>query len=229
MGAYYLYILALENEKYYVGISRDVYSRYKEHESRKGAHFTRIYHPIGLICSRELSTWHKVEAEKEETKMTLLMMTAYGIENVRGGDYYQANIYDVKNCMGDDLYESIKKKYESVDKEKLFNNYPEIKYGLDLLSKRIEFPVNISSYHIWPSKNYYDKAISKIKKNSENVDLMVSYFMELIIDNEISLEKKTEYFKEMVNSAVKEQGYINLTFTDEDGVEHKYFIDKTMD
>lgn len=229
MGAYFLYILALEDEKYYVGISRDVYSRYKEHESRKGAHFTKIHHPIGLICSRELNTWHKDEAEEEETNMTLLMMTAFGIENVRGGDYYQANIYDVKNCMGDDLYNSINQKHKYADTEKLFKQYPEIKYGLDLLSNKIDFPVNISSYHLWPTKNYYDKAISKISKNSETVDLMVAYFMELILDSETSLEEKTRYIKEMVNSAVKEQGFLYLTISDENGEEHNYYIDKIID
>ena len=67
MGAYFLYILALEDDNYYVGISRDVYKRYNEHVNHKGAHFTRIYPPIGLICSENLL--HGVKQRRKQKKL----------------------------------------------------------------------------------------------------------------------------------------------------------------
>lgn len=229
MGAYFLYILALEEDNYYVGISRDVYKRYNEHVNHKGAHFTRIYPPIGLICSRELTTWSKTEAEAEETKMTLLMMTLYGVEHVRGGDYYQANIDDVKSNMGDSLYKKIMLDYEKSDKNKILNKYPEIRYGLDLLDRRINYPINISSYHLWPTKNYYDKAIKNREIKNERVSKIVDEQMKVFLDHSIDFDKRINAFKEMVNKAIEIQGYIEFKMTDDDGEDRFYFIDKKMD
>lgn len=46
---YVLYALALEEGKFYVGITKEFARRYAEHKMGKGAAFTRKYHPIKIV------------------------------------------------------------------------------------------------------------------------------------------------------------------------------------
>jgi len=190
MGNYFVYILALEDNKYYVGISKDVYQRYHQHLDQKGAFFTWLNHPKGLICSRQLKTWMKSEAETEEDKMTLLMMEAFGVENVRGGKYCQVRMRDLINAMGDELYSSITESHKYVNLEDLFKPYPEIKYGLDLLKYKVEIPININTYRMWPNNVSYKKDIEKWKHKYEEMRKLVDRFMNLLLDETIPTEWK---------------------------------------
>jgi len=218
MGNYYVYILALENEKYYVGISRDVYKRYYEHVNRKGAHFTRIHHPVGLVCMRELNCWSKELAEQEETKMTLFMMTLFGVENVRGGDYFQADFKDVKMALGDSLYNAICKKFDSVDRAQELKRYPEIQMGLELIKNRIGIPINLTTYHMWPTKSFYDKAMIKKEEQKAKVHAMTKICLDKMSDEAISQKERERLFKELVSSVIDEIGEFRMTVEDEDGI-----------
>lgn len=225
MSSYFLYILALEDENYYVGISRDVYKRYYEHKDRKGAHFTRLHHPIGLICSRELPTWCKEQAEEEETKITLLMMTLFGIEHVRGGDYYQANIHDVRKAMGESLYNGLVEKRKKADDDTLLKNYPEIKYGFEILKMHIEFPINVMSYHIWPTRDYFEKAVDKRGQETKKSQEIIREYASIFDDGNFDINR----FKEMVNRVIESVGFINISISDQKGETHNYFLTKRFD
>lgn len=229
MSSYYLYILALEDDYYYVGISRDVYKRYNEHISRKGAHFTRIHHPRGIVCSRELSTWSKEEAEEEETKITLIMMRCFGVERVRGGDYYQASIDDVKKSMGEKLYTAVCNDHKTADKDLLLKKYPEINYGLLLIEKKYRrIPINISTYQLWPTKSYYEKAIERMESLSDEICKTIEDGMNMLMDDSLLLENRIDAFKNMVNQMVDKRGFCEMTMTDANGNEQYYYIDEHL-
>lgn len=89
-----IYILQLENEKYYVGslflTSADPevaeHPRILKHFHGTGAEWTRLHIPIKLL---EIKT--PVD-EFEEDKQTKIYMSRYGIDNVRGGSYCEIKL-----------------------------------------------------------------------------------------------------------------------------------------
>ena len=89
-----LYVLKLENDKYYVGKTQFVAQRYKQHLEGSGAAWTKKYKPVKLMEVRDMKTDH------DETNLTKDLMKKYGVENVRGGAYAQVNLDDsVKNVL----------------------------------------------------------------------------------------------------------------------------------
>jgi cellular nucleic acid-binding protein len=81
-----LYILKCENDKYYIGKTKNVAERYKQHIAGEGSAWTSKYKPLKLMEAREL------RGEHDETNTTKDYMKKYGIENVRGGSYTQINL-----------------------------------------------------------------------------------------------------------------------------------------
>jgi|TARA_Y100000389_G_scaffold202413_1_gene247611 predicted GIY-YIG superfamily endonuclease len=76
-----IYILELENDKYYVGITTNMNYRWGQHKQGMGSNWTRLHRPIRIqevICD---SNKHM------ENDKTLQMMKKYGWENVRGGNW----------------------------------------------------------------------------------------------------------------------------------------------
>ena len=77
----YIYILKLEQCKYYVGKTNNIQRRYMEHLQGIGASWTAKYKPLRL--EKLLPSNNPFD----EDKYTKLYMTIYGINNVRGGTY----------------------------------------------------------------------------------------------------------------------------------------------
>ena len=88
MTNWWLYVLKLEEGKYYVGItSQTPEIRMREHINHvRAAYWTMKYKPLELIEKKDLGGMTKVEAEKIENKKTREIMKIYGLNNVRGGD-----------------------------------------------------------------------------------------------------------------------------------------------
>ena len=79
-----IYVLKLENNKYYVGKTKDTHSRIKKHFSGKGSEFTKKYKPKSV---------EKIYFNTDdELKYTLKFMNKYGIENVRGGPFVKLEL-----------------------------------------------------------------------------------------------------------------------------------------
>lgn len=76
-----IYTLQLENNKYYVGKSKNIQNRIVQHFSENGSSWTKAYKPIKVL-SQIVS-----DDSFDEEKYTLLAMDRYGIDNVRGGSY----------------------------------------------------------------------------------------------------------------------------------------------
>ena len=81
-----LYVLQLENGKYYVGKSKDAMKRFDEHKSGSGSAWTSKYKPVRMIEVRDLKDHH------DENNVTKDLMKKHGINNVRGGSYTQVNL-----------------------------------------------------------------------------------------------------------------------------------------
>jgi predicted GIY-YIG superfamily endonuclease len=78
-----LYVLELEDNKWYVGKTADLAARFRQHQGGAGSAWTKIYKPIGVKESRRLKDGY------DETNTTKEYMKKYGIDNVRGGSYVQ--------------------------------------------------------------------------------------------------------------------------------------------
>lgn len=81
-----IYILLCENNKYYIGKSKDVIMRYQQHLDGEGSSWTKVHKPLKIIKIIEnVSPF-------DEDKYTKEYMAKYGIDNVRGGSYTQENL-----------------------------------------------------------------------------------------------------------------------------------------
>jgi hypothetical protein len=85
-----IYVLELENGKYYVGKSRNPDFRFLQHMGSidGGSEWTKIHPPISIIEKIHNASHY------DENKYTLIYMEMYGIDNVRGGTYCQINLTD---------------------------------------------------------------------------------------------------------------------------------------
>jgi cellular nucleic acid-binding protein len=77
----YIYVLQLQNDKYYVGKTSHPHSRIETHFTNNGSEWTKLHKPIKLLelipnCDHY-----------DEDKYTYKYMDKFGIDNVRGGSY----------------------------------------------------------------------------------------------------------------------------------------------
>ncbi len=77
----HIYLLKLEQDKYYVGKTDHVDHRVAQHFNQQGSEWTKLYKPISLISSKAC------ESPFDEDNCVKENMLLYGIDNVRGGSY----------------------------------------------------------------------------------------------------------------------------------------------
>lgn len=83
-----IYILKLEDSKYYIGKSENVERRFQDHMNGNGSVWTRKYKPI------EMERVIRSASSFDEDKFTKEYMSTYGIDNVRGGSYTTIELSD---------------------------------------------------------------------------------------------------------------------------------------
>lgn len=85
---FWLYVLRLEQGKYYVGItSTNPDIRFKQHLSGfLAATWVKKYKPIDIIERQKLGNITVMEAKEIENKITRDYIKRFGIANVRGGN-----------------------------------------------------------------------------------------------------------------------------------------------
>ena len=84
----FIYILKLENNKYYVGKSKNPVKRLEDHfgvDSRTGSFWTKKHKPIEVLNVFEGDDF-------DEDKYVKKYMAEFGIDNVRGGSYCKNDI-----------------------------------------------------------------------------------------------------------------------------------------
>jgi hypothetical protein len=82
----YIYILELENNKYYIGKTTNPQFRLEQHFNSTGSSWTQKYKPIKL-----LEIIHNCDIFDED-KYTLKYMSLHGIDNVRGGSFCEIKL-----------------------------------------------------------------------------------------------------------------------------------------
>lgn len=92
---WWLYVLKLENGKWYVGItSKTPEVRFAEHlASKSSAYWTMKHKPIEIELVEDLGIVSRQHAEKYEAKVTRNLMKERGLNNVRGGDLRDVGEY----------------------------------------------------------------------------------------------------------------------------------------
>lgn len=93
----WLYVLKLENDKYYVGMTRCVESRFKRHMSNKGAKWTKLHKPVEIIYSENTGLNNESEVALLEDDLTISTAENYGYDNVRGGQWCYINRNPFRN------------------------------------------------------------------------------------------------------------------------------------
>jgi len=83
-----VYVLELENGKYYVGTTNNLQRRFQEHVDGAGSVWTRKYAPLAI--ERSVS----VDGPLHEDRVTKELMLKHGIDNVRGGSYCRIYLDD---------------------------------------------------------------------------------------------------------------------------------------
>lgn len=93
MKNWWVYVLRLEEGKYYVGItSQTPEIRMQEHlQHIRGANWTRKYPPTEIIYQENLGVITKAEAEAVENIAVRKYIKKYSLNNVRGGDITVTN------------------------------------------------------------------------------------------------------------------------------------------
>ena len=81
-----IYILKCQDNKYYVGKSKDPINRIIDHFSGKGSEWTKNYKPVEIV---ELID---SEDDYDEDKYTIKTMEKYGVNNVRGGTFCKLHL-----------------------------------------------------------------------------------------------------------------------------------------
>ncbi|SMF64920.1 hypothetical protein [Pseudobacteriovorax antillogorgiicola] len=91
---YWLYLLHLENKKYYVGITKNLKRRRREEWQRgnRCPKWLKIHRPRGYVGVYPLRTKDKRKAEQIESAFTKHLWKVYGRSNVRGGYYSSPKI-----------------------------------------------------------------------------------------------------------------------------------------
>ena len=77
----FIYVIQLQNDKYYIGKTINPHFRIETHFTNNGAEWTKLHKPIKILelvpnCD-----------DYDEDKYTYKYMDKYGIDNVRGGSY----------------------------------------------------------------------------------------------------------------------------------------------
>jgi len=80
-----IYILHCQDNRYYIGRTKNILERFQKHKRGLGAEWTKLYRPKAILDILPDSPF-------EELRQTLMYMQQYGIENVRGGPWCQVEM-----------------------------------------------------------------------------------------------------------------------------------------
>ena len=81
----FIYVLKLENDKYYIGKTKNHIQRVEEHFNMNGSMWTKENKPLEVVYVFEGDDY-------DEDKYVKKYMSEFGIDNVRGGSYSKKEI-----------------------------------------------------------------------------------------------------------------------------------------
>lgn len=115
-----LYVLSLQQGKYYVGTTENFQNRLNDHKNGTGSEWTKRYPVISVYSKTEVSFRN---ASKDESVKTCELMLKFGINNVRGAemckpnDYTSNDLYMLTGIIGNNLHINYKIVSEQLKKE----------------------------------------------------------------------------------------------------------------
>lgn len=87
----FLYVLALENGCFYVGLTSDLSRRMAQHFSGEGSDWTQLHPPVRILHTISTGTQDGREAERLEDEVTISLILRHGLDKVRGGHFAYAD------------------------------------------------------------------------------------------------------------------------------------------
>lgn len=204
-----IYILELEESKYYVGKTTNHIFRIEKHFNSNGSAWTKKYKPTSV-----LEIIHNCD-DFDEDKYTLKFMEKYGINNVRGGTFCEIKLSDnniltlnqMLNTINDKCYICGKKdhfanecKNKTLKKEKK----PTIN-----LNDKCDCPTSYFSPHR-RDKYLLNKVISYFEDEDDNIDKLV------IKQNEEINSKETDENKNCCFRCGRNGHYISDCYASKD-------------
>jgi cellular nucleic acid-binding protein len=81
-----IYVIQLEQGKYYIGKTNNPQFRLESHFNSNGSEWTKIYKPINILEIKPNCD------DYDEDKITIQYMDKYGINNVRGGSFVSVKL-----------------------------------------------------------------------------------------------------------------------------------------
>lgn len=88
---HYIYLLELENSKFFVGYARNLQSAIKNHEKGKASSWTQTYKPVQLLKYQKVVFENGIPNVDMVNEWVVQCGAEYGYENVRGGSFTQWN------------------------------------------------------------------------------------------------------------------------------------------
>jgi len=82
----FIYVLQLEQGKYYIGKTNNPQFRLESHFNSNGSEWTKIYKPLQILELKPNCDAY------DEDKITRQYMDKYGINNVRGGSFVSVKL-----------------------------------------------------------------------------------------------------------------------------------------
>jgi len=205
----YIYVLELEQQKYYIGKTDNPKMRLDTHFQNNGSAWTKKYKPIQIIelipdCDNF-----------DEDKYTLKYMQKYGINNVRGGSFCQIKLTDeniitleqIIKSVTDKCYICGKNDHFAIDcKEKSVKTE---KIPTRNLNEKCDCPAS----YIFPhrrKKCALNKIISYFDNEADSIDKLLKQ------QQEVQKEQQQEVQKEQLQEVQKEQQMWKCSYCDKE-------------
>ena len=142
----YIYVLLLEQNKYYIGKTTNPSFRLEQHIKSSGSSWTKKYKPVNIHEIRPDQTDH------DEQRITQEYMKKYGIDNVRGGPWCNINIDTEKEFIQKMLYSEEDKCYQCGSNDHFASACPNIKSNKSTSNKSASNKSKVNSYSKLNSK-----------------------------------------------------------------------------
>ncbi len=203
----FIYVLKCENNKYYIGSTKNLDSRINEHFNGSGSTFTKTFKPIQLIHS--FNTFDRYD----EDKTVKQYMSKYGIHNVRGASYSTIELSEETiNNLQKEILHSRNVCFRCHKKGHFMKNcYAKSDInGIVLPSK-------------FTKNNIQNNNIENIGNENDNN-------LELKLEQELELELN-DFFDFIIESLVKNKSYLikNFIFLTNKYKEHKKVLNTIID